>query len=71
MLNVRLINAVQLNLTSLLAPVIMLPVKFSFAVHFYTVGKENKHDSCLTLERLQMTAAVLHDFADRVTKGRK
>ncbi|XP_045886883.1 tubulin epsilon and delta complex protein 2 isoform X2 [Micropterus dolomieu] len=32
------------------------------------VGKENKHDSCLTLERLQMTAAVLHDFADRVTK---
>ncbi|XP_044036198.1 tubulin epsilon and delta complex protein 2 isoform X2 [Siniperca chuatsi] len=29
-------------------------------------GKENKYDSCLTLERLQIAVAELHNFADQV-----
>lgn len=37
----------------------------------YTVGKENKYDSDLTLVRLQMTAEELHSFAEQAKQGRK
>lgn len=37
---------------------------------FPTVSTGNKYDSCMSLERLQLTAAELKNFADQVKQGK-
>lgn len=37
---------------------------------FLTVSTGDKYDSCMSLERLQLTAAELKNFADQVKQGK-